>query len=204
MQAVDELLHLPVETLKRKVAGRKGRGEYASRERRVFSRDELIHFLVAGGFRSSRMLMRARNPGEPTVYDYRKEFGSWSKALVVAFGSDGGEAPKNRMYVIRAVIEFNLWSKSRYIKVHKTCPDVVPSMRIVNRLFGSFGILKRLAAAKSLKKSLSDYLELREKIGRSPTSVQCAKAGIDLQAMHAMFGGKRQLNRFLTSEREGI
>jgi hypothetical protein len=202
MPSFDDLIHLPVSSLRRRLTARKVRGPYSPLEKRTFSRGELADFLIAGNYRSSRALMASRKSGEPKVYDYQKEFGSWAKAIDEVFGKNEGEPPQSRLYLVKAVIEFGLWTRKRYQEVHVQRPDVLPSLRTVVREFGNFGVLKRLAAARSLSKALTDYFELMRRIGRRPTVLDCSRANLDLKAMRAMFGGKRQLDQYLTSGRE--
>ncbi len=200
----DELIRLPADAIRRRLfVTRRYDNRRPPDGRPKFNRDELVKYLTEKDFRTSRQLEAGRKPGEPSVNDYRRVFGSWSLALDSVFGNwDGVAPPDNRMYLVRTVLEFGLWTRSRYRQARKERPDVIPSMSVVCREFDSFSVLKRLAAAKSLSRSMSDYLALKKRLGRRPTVAECARGNIDLEAMRSMFGGKRQLDMFLASMKE--
>ena len=189
---------LPDERRKTRIRKRQ-RGPYERRPSR--SRDELITFLCKNGVTSSRQLQSFRKPLEPTVYDFQKYFGAWSTAVAEAHGEQLGrpEPPSEPIYIIRAVIEFDLWSQKKYFDARAKRPDVIPSSNQVRKLFGKFSNLFALAERESLKKTFENYLSLQRRLGRRPTAQDIRQEGLDLTIARKIFGGKAQFDQFISS-----
>jgi hypothetical protein len=143
--------------------------------------------------------MRDRQPLDPVIYDYRKAFGSWASAVEAAFGRSiiGENPPADPAYLVKVVREFGLWTYGRYTCARKRRPDIVPSLRQIRRIFGTFGNLKHFAERESLKRTIQKYLELRLKLGAWPSARQCDEAGVDISKAVRHFGGKADFHAFL-------
>ena len=141
---------MPDERRKSKIRKRQ-RGPYERRPSR--SRNELIAYLCKNSVTSSRQLQSTRKPLEPTVYDFQKYFGAWSTAVTEAHGEQSGrpEPPSEPIYIIRAVIEFDLWSQQKYFDAKAKRPDVIPSSNQVRKIFGNFSNLFALAEKENLR-----------------------------------------------------
>jgi hypothetical protein len=195
---IDRLLALSPKELKRWRSRRRGRGGYRRRDRPERSREQLAAYLRRNGFRSRRQLRVGRGEGDPTDDDYVKEYGSWSDAVKEIWRT---EQP-SREFIAKAVVEFGLWSKDDYEAAHKRMPEAVPSMRVVRREFGGWGILKEIATAMSLRKTLEAYMELKSRLGRSPTKEDCRMAGLVIAAAIRVYGSKRGLDAFVRALEE--
>jgi hypothetical protein len=162
------------------------------------SGEELLNYVRENDFRTVRQLYRGRKLGEPKRYDYVREFGSWAKAKEKAFGRD----PKvafDLEYVLKSVIEFNIWTQARYFAIHKARPDVIPSSRFIRDKFGTFGNLFYMARSRSLVATLNRFVALKKALGCNPSIDDCRQAGLSLEPAVKMFGGKHKLDKFISS-----
>ena len=171
--------------------------------RRSFTREELITYLTMNKLDSSRKLEEFRKDGEPTVYDCKKEFGSWEETKKAAFSIDlnvdpfDGEPECDAEYLVKAVLENNLWTWRSYIEARKKRPDIIPSTHQVLKNFKNFSDLTNFSRAYSIKHSAVSFLNLKKKLGTMPTSKECESAGINLERIIDKFGGKREFNKFI-------
>jgi len=198
--AVDRLLGLSADELKRWNSRRRGRGRYLSRERRGRSKEELASYLVKNGFKSRKSLRAGRREGDPTDDDYVSAYGSWRAAVAEIWRSK----PLDRQYVVKSILEFKLWTKRAYRAARSRRPDVFPSLHAVEREFGCWGILKQIATAMSFKKTLAAYMELKRRLGRKPSAKDCLMAGIIIEGAIKLHGGKKGFDRFIEAMEEMI
>lgn len=168
---------------------RQRRGPHEPRPRR--SQEELIEYLLEHDIHSSRALMRKRQRHEPTIYDFRKSFGSWSAAMAAAHGSrrDPFKPSVDPEYLIHAVIELDLWSYRRFLAARKRRPDLVPSINQIRRHCGTFSNLLVVAERHSTTRTLRKYAALHQRLGRRPTLLDCQRAGISLDALQDFLPG---------------
>lgn len=170
--------------------------------RRSFSKEELIEYLQDRECRSTRDLCRHRQSGEPMVWDYRKAFGSWSMAQLAAFG-DEEKAEQRRKnaddaeYLVRTVLELNLWTRGKWRKAREKMPDVIPSEFHVVRHWGSFEGLFAFARIYSMRHVVYDYMGLKLRLRKTPTWDDCDVAGLDIRESVRLMGGKREFDRFV-------
>lgn len=182
----------------RRLKSRPSRGPYMQRPERT--RDELLQYLRDEDIRSRRELEAVRAANDPTPYDYVKEFESWANALEEAHGKKRPEifaTPESPEYLIRTVIELELWTQNEYRILRRQRPDIVPSNAAVIRVFGCFSNLFEAARAKSLKETMYSYALLWSRLGKTPTVEDCRRHGIDLTIACRVHGGKRAFDRFL-------
>ena len=184
------------EIKRRNTVSGKRRGPYKKIERPQRSRDELLLFLRKNNIKGRKHLDKFRQDGGPSAYDYWKEFGSWSKAISTAWGDF---VDIDRHYIVRTVVEFNLWTFKAYCRMRKLNPDVIPSIYVMRKEFGSWSVLKSIAQAFSVKETLRTYMELRRKLRRRPTNEDCQRARIDLTKVIEIYGDKRKFDRFVDS-----
>jgi len=198
MDALDRLLELSPGQLRRWHSRRRARGRYRRRRRPRRSKEQLAEYLRSRGFRTRAQLRAGRRHGDPTDDDYRDAWGSWGDAVKEIWR----EEARSRRYVVNSVIEFNLWTKAAYQEARVSRPDVFPSMRAVCREFGSWGVLKEIAAAMSLRKTLAAYMDLKRRLGRRPTINDCRMAGVIVDKAIEVYDGKRGLDHFVESLEE--
>jgi hypothetical protein len=163
-------------------------------KRKAFSRDELLDYLKQGGIRSWRVLEKKRSTFDPTTFDYRKEFGSWRKAVEVAFGSGSLRPEIDVLYVLRAVPYFNAWTWRKYKEARKAHPDVLPSVNFILHEWGKFSRFVFFARGQFLATAMNDYRAVWRKLGRRPTVDECQAHGVNLEFATAFFGSKYGLD----------
>jgi hypothetical protein len=155
----------------------------------------LAAYIRENNFQSKRQLLSGRTGDDPMPYDYVKVYGSWSNAMKEIWHDV--KSKFDREYIVRAIIEFGLWTRAAYMKKRAERPDILPSVNVVYKEFGTWGVMKEIAAGISLKATLASYLELKKRIGRTPTTADCRRAGIILDKAKKLYGGKRGLDKFV-------
>jgi hypothetical protein len=128
-------------------------------------------------------------------YDYVKEYGTWTQAMKTIWHDIGPVF--DRQYIVQAVVTFNLWTRDAYLKKRAERPDILPSVNVVYKEFGSWTIMKEIAAGISLKETLASYLELKKRLGRQPTMDDCRRAGLIMEKAIELYGGKKGLDKFV-------
>lgn len=176
--------------------------KYKIKPRPDFSRGQLVEYLRLKGFRSSRELVKNRGVQEPDVYDYRKEFGSWSNAIKEIFGDfkqpEVISAPIDSVnYYGDLVIKFDLWRQSDYLAARKRMPEVIPSFYHVKRKFGRYSNLVEFSRRLSLVSALNRYMVLMRRLGHKPSMKECNDYNVDIEVAIKHYGGKKQLDNFI-------
>lgn len=195
---IDRLLGLSADELKVWRSKRRARGPYKKRGRPKRTKEQLAEYLIKNNFRTRVQLRNGRQEEDPTDVDYCKEYGSWTAAVTEIFNIQ----PVDRRYILKSIIEFNLWTKRSYQSVRKKRPDVFPSYCTIEKEFGSWGIAKELAVTMSVKKTLHAYMELKKRLGRRPTMEDCQMAGLIIDSVIKMYGGKSGFDKFVESLEE--
>lgn len=168
-------------------------------ERRRLSRAELLDYLRRNHFQSRRKLQAGRRPGDPAVWDFVREFGKWSIALTEAFGKEAFAADFSAEYLVKVVAENNLWTVQLFLEGHRVRPDIVPSFYYVKKEFRRWKNLEHFAREYDIRRILSEYLRLKRKLGRIPTSQECKSKEIDCQRLVDLFGGKKNFHENVLS-----
>jgi len=172
--------------------------KYAKNRRKKFSRDELLEYLRVNRFRSWRILMASRLDGDPTVYDFRKEFGNWKGAIESAFGRDIVEVKElDHRYVMMTILEFNLWTLARYVSKHNLEPSILPSRYQLLKEWGRWSNVVACARRYSIAVVTGDYLRLWRRLGKCPTLEDCRQQSLDLSKAVDYFGGKKELDEMV-------
>jgi hypothetical protein len=201
---VDRLLLMTPKQLKRhRTKKGKVRGPYKRIPRPKRSRKELIDYMRENDFRTRDQLLRGRGDKDPAPYDFVKEFGSWTCAMDFIWQREI-PAIQDRKYVVKSIVEFNLWTRSAYRNKRQQRPDILPSVGFIYKEFGSWGTLKELARAFSLKATLEAYVSLRDSLGRMPTMEDCRRSNINMDRALKVLGGKRELNQLIRSMEEMV
>lgn len=198
MPRLDDIIRMPAEK-RRKLSLGKKKGSYRRHPRRQRGRDELLAYLRTHQIRHTRQLEGIREDGDPNVYDYQKEFGSWGQAILVAYGPPPPSIGRfDAKYMALAVIEFGLWTQQLYREKRKLHPDIIPSIYFVYREWGKWSNLKSYAKEYSMKQVLNSYMALWRRLGRTPTLKECDDEGINLEAPIRHFKNKRNMDRLLS------
>lgn len=200
MLKAEEILQLPDhERRKLKLKKSKKSRRYNREHRPVRSREELISYLRTKDFRSSRVLTAGRHKGDPNVYDFIKEFGSWDQAKLEAFGPPppSFNPEMDAEYMAKTVVEFELWTTQKYRAARKKNPGVIPSFHRVLQVWGRYSNLKVYCQRISAKKNIEIYRSFRRRLGRAPTAEECEKEGLDLAAARKIFGSLRRIEKFV-------
>jgi hypothetical protein len=193
---LDEILRMPAKQRRQiQLCRPKRRKRYIHGK---FTPEELIVYLKEKGFHSVRQLQKNSAPGEPRFCDYREAFGQWSVACEKAFGKQPSIEPEDiASYLIKCVVQFDLWTKEAWQRAHEFQPDIVPSERRVRTNYGKWSNLFVCARRYSLKLTMDEYLKLRRKLGRTPTDQECRDEGIDMQRARELFCGKAEFDKFM-------
>jgi hypothetical protein len=198
MKSIDEILALSVKEFGASRVVRRTRRSAPRRRlpRPRRTRDELLRYLRSTGFDSVRKLDAGRGKGDPTPYDYRREFGSWGEAKELAFGKK--VTPELTLkYVALAIIQFGLWTREKYRMARRNRPDVLPSTYLVEKVCGSFSRVARVARCMSMRETLNAYMALGRRLGRIPSLKDCRRDGLSISEAVEFFGGKRELDDFI-------
>ena len=174
----------------------KKRMRYKRQARVPLSRDEMIQYLRDNGIHSSRVLERKRKTGEPNVNDYRKEFGSWSNAVVEAFGVKQA-VDYDPEYILKAVYELELWTVRRFNAARKLDPVTVPSWRVIRREWGTYSKLFEYARRHNLKKLLDEYRKLIRKLGHIPSLDEIQNSNLRMDDAIKFYGSKKEMDEFV-------
>jgi hypothetical protein len=196
---VDRLLELSPEELSQ-WRKRRSRGSYKKRPRPERSKEKLAKYLKDNGFKTREQLRRGRHDGDPTDDDYRKAYGSWTAAVAEIWNIQ----PVSRKYLLKAVIEFGLWTREAYLEAREKRPDVFPSVSVIKREFGSWGAMKEVASAMSVRRTLEAYIVLKKRLGKKPNLKDCQMAGLVIESAVKLYGGKNGLDKFVDSLEEII
>jgi len=170
---------------------------YRKERRKRYAADELVDHLRRGSIRSTRVLERLRRSGDPTTYDFRREFGSWRKAVEAAFGKSPFLPTVDLKYVLRSAVLYNVRTYRDYIGVRRSKPEVFPSIRFVRKEFSSFAKFALCVRGESLERTAEDYGVLWRKLGRRPLVEDCKTAGIMLDMPMKVFQSKAKFDDFV-------
>jgi hypothetical protein len=177
---------------------RRVRHPYGRHDR--FSRKDLVDVLRDNDIRSTYKLKKVWKPGDPKVYNYYKEFGSWDNVRLEVWGDLDviGAAPMDDPeYHIRVVRDWGLYSARAYRAARKKAPTVVPSMKKILTHWGAFSKLVEVSIRTSTKGHVTALIKLCEKMGCIPSAKDCRDAFIDLESILVEFGSIKALKQFL-------
>ena len=157
------------------------------RKRPKKNRDELLEFLRRNSLTSEAKLIGFRTSLDPTRYDYRREFGSWSKAKKEAFGKQV-YCEITAEYLLQTVMRYGLYTRDQYHAKHKAMPEVVPAVYHVYLKWGTFTKLKRAVREYDIYGTINKYYLLWRDFGRRPTGAETQHARIYLDEAIAKLG----------------
>jgi hypothetical protein len=143
------------------------------------------------------MWAKVRKPDEPTVYEFRKAFGSWRNASLQAFPRVADGIQKDKEYLLKLVLQFDLWTYKDYILAHKSNPEVVPSYKYLRKKWESYRSLVELAKRSSLQKIMERYMVLWRKMGKKPTLEQCKNDGVQIDEAIRLVGSRDKLDELI-------
>jgi hypothetical protein len=199
MSRLDDIIKMPAARRRKLNLSKKTKKEYNKYPRKKRSREELIAYLRINEIRYSRKLEAVRQEGDPNVYDYRKEFGSWANATLAANGPPSPSIGRfDAEYMAKAVIEFDLWTQAKYRAARQRSPDIIPSINFVYKEWGKWSNLTAYAREVSMKKVLNSYMAFWRRLGRVPTIKECEEEVINLEKPIKHFGSKREMDKLLS------
>jgi hypothetical protein len=193
---IDRLIELPVKDLNIWRGRRRSRGAYKRHLRKKYTKEQLAEYLNKKGFKTRSKLRAGREAGDPTDNDYVEAYGSWGNAIEEIFERF------DRRYILKTIIEFNLWTFKDYLSACKGKADIIPPYRMVLNEFGSWSNAKELATAMSIRRTLQAYIHLKKRLGKIPTLKECQMAGIIIDVAVETYGGKSELDSFIKSLEE--
>jgi len=161
------------------------------------SEEELLEYFKDNEITSIVSLLKTRQDGDPMPYDYVKAFGSWQKVKNMVYGEPTLVPVDDPEYMIKCIIEFNLWTRPVYEEARKLRPDILPSLYQILKYWGRWSNLTQCAYEASFKKTLDTYLNFQRRLGRVPSVKDCKKENIKLGSVISFFGTKKELDKFL-------
>ena len=167
------------------------------RRRKILSRDELVDHLRRHSIHSIRELKRFKNKGDPTTYDFQKEFGSWGEAKIVAFGRPLFQPDITEEYFLECVLRLGLDTWRKYRKARREDKNGIPATNRITKMFGSFGKMVMKAYKYDISRILELSLSLKKRLGRTPTLGDYNTAGIETGPTIKWFGGKEKWDEYL-------
>ena len=186
----------PEQRRKLKLAGKR---QYIKRN---FTKQELTDYLIDNKIKSTRQLNKKRNKEDPTVYDYKKVFQKkWGEVLSEVYNLPYAEQPDHSVdakYLVNAVIHHDLWTFRRYLAARKRWPEIFPAYNQILKQWGRFSNLKVIAKMCSVRHSMEEYILLKKNLGKNPTIAECKGANIFIEKAMDHFGGKINLDSFIT------
>lgn len=197
MKGPDDILALPRHARKRLRLDKKPK-RYAKERRGPFDHETLLRHLQEVRTKSWRKYQGARNHGDPTVYDYRKEFGSWRLACEAAFGKDPIEVSKlDHNYIFKTILDFNLWTLAEYECKRSKFPGVLPSKHRVLAEWGRWSTLKECAKRYSVKLVVDEYIKLWRRLGQKPKLADCRDVGLVIDKAIEFYKTKKELDEMV-------
>jgi hypothetical protein len=152
----------------------KGRG--------VFSRESLMHFMRKHEIRSISQLEKIIKKRDPRVHDYRREFGSWQKALYEVWGKPV-TTDFTPIYMLQCICLCRSYTARAYEAVRRKNPHTYPSLRSIMLEWGSWKQAREQAKALAFEPAENARRELAKKLGHSPTVKECKKHGINVEPL---------------------
>ncbi len=163
-----------------------------------FSKEELITFLLVNNIRTIRKLTEVRRKDiDPNFCHYRAEFKKWSNALIAAFGLEYEKPPSNPEYIIKLMIQFDVFKIEKYLQLWKNYPKIFPSYRRMRKAFGSFSLAVFAARQHSLIFMAEAFLNLKRRLGRMPKIEECKKDNVDITRLKRLFGSKKKMEKYM-------
>lgn len=167
--------------------------------KRDWTKDELIEYVKENNITSVRELQRARRRGDPSLYYYKKLFGSWFNFKKEVFGLKEKPLPPptNPEYLISVALTFNLYIIEDYKKMSKKFPEIVPPKCYIFKHFGTWSNFKSIVRRSGFKNLIKDLMDFRRENNKWPTSFECKKMKIDLKALIEFYGSKADMESLL-------
>ncbi len=196
MKTIEEMLSMS-ERARSRLRPFKKRRKY-NRENRSFSDEELLEYLRKNNIQTIQQLESERKAGEPRLYDYRKAFKYWNDAKKKAFGIGDVKPEFDAAYVLKCVVEFDLWTVRKYKSARRKNPDIFPSFCWAKKKWGGYwSILKGAAKQYSLKATMDEYVKLWRKLRRVPTMEEVKREGIVLESAIKFYKSKKELDKVM-------
>ena len=196
MKGPDDYVAMPDEQ-RRRLRLQKRFRHYKKQVRPRLSSEELLKYLRDNKIRSCDVLEKVRSSTDPTTNDFRREFGSWRETVRRAFGTQ--IAPDiDGEYIVKAVLELNLWSVKRFREARKLDPVTVPSWRQVINKWRSYRNLIECARRMYLKGLLEEYRKLIRRLGHIPSLDEIREANLRMDKAIDFYGSKKKLDEFVS------
>lgn len=192
----DQILAMP-EDQRRKLRLRRRPRRYKKEVRERLSPEDLIQYLRSRQIHSRTDLTKNRKKGDPNRYDFVKAFGKWSKATYKAFGAPV-KTGKDGEYIVKAVLEMNLWTVRRFNEARKIDPISVPSWRQIIKTFGSYRNLMECARRKNLKTVLEEYRRVIRRLGHIPNAEELKRENLVIDEAVKFYGSKKAMDEFVS------
>ena len=192
---VDKFLRLPHARRKRVLQNG------STRLRRTFTRHEWVReevesFLITNRILSIRHLRqhRASHPDCPTELAIVQLFGSWTLAKKAVFPElFTGKTLQTPEQLVVLVGRVPVTSWREYQRQRRANPGLFPSCHTMQKWFGSWHNLKRLACARQWTNVMDRYIILKQQLGRWPTNRECEDAGVEIDWLLRRFKNRNDM-----------
>ena len=110
-------------------------------------------------------------------------FGSWrsfKRRLQIKIAK---QTRYKQSQIIDLCVRFGVKKRSDFQLAHQKQPTIFPAYDWVQRHFGRWKNFKRVLQACSVQQILQKYINLKMKLGRYPSKIQCRKNDIQIQTL---------------------
>jgi len=171
-------------------------------DKKNYTQQELLQWARERGVSSQRQLLAKRQDGDPNRNSFIRAFGSWSEFKRKLEGKkDDPSQPQppeaTAGYILKNIVDFDLWTVRLYMNARKKNPDTIPSMEKVKYHFGVWSNACYYASLMSAEIHVERYRQFKREKGRYPTVPECRRDLIDIGLLTQIHGSKRSLDAHL-------
>ena len=158
---------------------------FIKKQRRLQTPDQLIRLCQLNDiytFQQCRQYNRT-HVQKISIASIKYWFGSWKSFKRRLVAKPSKKTKFQQSHVIDTCVRFNIKNTSDFQQFHKKQPTILPSVDWVQRHFGGWKYFKRILQACSVQLTLQKYIDLKAKLRRYPSKLQCKKNNIQLQLL---------------------
>lgn len=125
-----------------------------------------------------------RNPNRIPYQVIKQLFGSWVQCKKYLNYDFSSRFKFDQQKVISAAAHFKILTRRQYNKAHQLQPKLFPMYSWVLKHFQNFSNFKRLVKANIVQDILTRFFQLKMKLKRYPTKLQCNQNNIEIDVLY--------------------